>query len=301
MRKEFSQWLKNKLTEDSQAIFITADLGFQAFEEIQQTFPERFLNVGVAEQNMILIAAGLASEGFRPICYSIAPFAVFRPYEQSRLNLGIHNLKVMIVGNGGGYGYGIMGATHHALEDIAAMSALPNFKCFIPVSNEDVFQTFDAGYAYEGPSYLRMGFGVFPSLAALPSYSPIRRIHEGDQITLLTLGPIAINALGAVQKNKFDADVFAISEAPIPQLTEEFKASVQKTGKLLILEEHVARGGIGEMVAYHLMKAGIRCQLHHRFALGYPTKLYGSQKYHQGLSHLDEASMTSFLSEATQK
>jgi transketolase len=301
MRKEFSQWLKNKLTEDSKAIFITADLGFQAFEEIQKTFPERFLNVGVAEQNMILIAAGLAAEGFRPICYSIAPFAVFRPYEQSRLNLGIHNLKVMIVGNGGGYGYGIMGATHHALEDLAAMSALPNFKCFVPISNEDVFQTFDAGFAHDGPSYLRMGFGVLPATATLPHYSPIRRIQVGNQITVLGLGPVALNALNAVQKNKFDADLFAISEAPILHLPEEFKASVKRTGKLLVLEEHVSRGGIGEMIAYHLMKSGISVQFHHRFALGYPTKLYGSQKYHQGLSHLDEASLSSFLSEATQK
>src|SRR5512132_1728928 len=100
-------------------VFVSGDLGYMALEKVIETYGERFINVGVSEQNMISVAAGLAYEGFIPWVYSIAPFAILRPYEQIRNDVCLHNLPVKIVGNGGGYGYGIMGATHHTLEDIA--------------------------------------------------------------------------------------------------------------------------------------------------------------------------------------
>src|ERR1035438_1328963 len=112
MRKTFSNIIE-KIGEDDKIIFLTGDLGFNAFENIQTKMKDRFINTGVAEQNMIGMAAGMASKGYSVFCYSIAPFVTYRCLEQIRVDVCFHKLPVFIVGNGGGYGYGIMGATHH--------------------------------------------------------------------------------------------------------------------------------------------------------------------------------------------
>ena len=177
MRKEFSQWIEAFGRNDPRFIFLTGDLGFDALENVQKALGPRFLNMGVAEQNMITVAAGLAQQGLLPLCYSIAPFAVFRPFEQIRLDLALHRRNVKIVGNGGGYGYGIMGATHHAIEDLAALSALQNFACFVPLCNSDVAGCCQQLFARIGPAYLRLGFGLWPSaLGPLPAFQPVRKL-----------------------------------------------------------------------------------------------------------------------------
>src|SRR5450759_1310357 len=134
MRKEFSNIIEKIATADDHVIFLTGDVGFMALENVRDAIGKRFINMGVAEQNMISVAAALATEGLVPVCYSIAPFIVFRPAEQIRLDVCLHNLNVKIVGNGGGYGYGIMGATHHALEDVGMLSSFSGMSCFVPVT-----------------------------------------------------------------------------------------------------------------------------------------------------------------------
>lgn len=118
--------------------FAAAMVDLYHLEEVQATYKNRFINAGVAEQNMISVAAGMASAGFVPWVYSIAPFTVLRPYEQIRNDVCLHQLPVKIVGNGGGYGYGIMGATRHTLEDIALMRVLPSMKVYVPLVATDV-------------------------------------------------------------------------------------------------------------------------------------------------------------------
>ena len=126
---------------------------------------------------MVSVAAGLASEGLRALCYSIAPFAVFRPAEQIRLDVCIHGLDVKVVGNGGGYGYGIMGSTHHAIEDIAVLSAFPHMHCFVPVTGDDVAVCADAMMAEVGPGYLRLNLGSLPPGFTLGGpFAPLRRV-----------------------------------------------------------------------------------------------------------------------------
>src|SRR3972149_3068805 len=126
MRKIFSDSIEKAALRDEKIIFITGDLGFNAFENLQKSIGDRFINAGVAEQNMIGLAAGLAYKGYKVFCYSIAPFIVYRCLEQTRNDVCFHKLPVFIVGNGGGYGYGIMGSTHHALSDIACLAGLPD-------------------------------------------------------------------------------------------------------------------------------------------------------------------------------
>ena len=118
MRDEFAQAMIALFGERRDLVFITGYVGYMAVEGIAAAYGERFINAGIAEQNMVSLAAGLAREGHLPWVYSMATFVAFRPYEQIRTDVCLHKLPVKLVGNGGGYGYGIMGATHHAVEDV---------------------------------------------------------------------------------------------------------------------------------------------------------------------------------------
>lgn len=297
MRREFSSWIENFGRRETRFIFLTGDLGFGALENVQNALQERFINMGVCEQNMISVAAGLSQQGLLPLCYSIAPFAVFRPYEQIRLDVALHGRNVKIVGNGGGYGYGIMGASHHALEDVAALSALQNFYCFIPICNSDVEGACDSLFQYRGPSYLRLGFGIWPSsVGELPEFAPIRRLVVGrmapPKATVVGLGPVLLNTLPWILEEG-KTDLFAVSQIPLVELSDELVTSVEASGLLWVIEEHVARGGLGEHLAALLAQNGVRFRLYHTHALGYPDGLYGSQSYHQGRSGLDPVSLQS--------
>jgi transketolase len=295
MRKEFAHWIENFGRREKLFLFLTGDLGFSAFESMQAALGQRFINMGVCEQNMVSVAAGLARKGLRPICYSIAPFAVFRPYEQIRLDVALHKLPVKIVGNGGGYGYGIMGASHHALEDLAALSALPGFRCFVPFANADVEGACDALFAHPGPGYLRLGNGQWPEVAGtLPPFAPVRRLGSpgaaAPRLTIAGLGPVLLNLLPwALQDG--GADVFAVSMLPLPEHPAALEASVRSTGRLWVIEEHSPRGGLAEHLAAALATRGVPFTLTHSHARGYPDGVYGSQGYHQRSSGLDSASL----------
>ncbi|MFZ4395457.1 MAG: transketolase C-terminal domain-containing protein [Kiritimatiellia bacterium] len=299
MRKEFAAWMENHGVAHAEVVFITGDLGFMALENVQRALGKRFVNAGVSEQNMISLAAGMAEQGLKPFCYSIAPFIVFRPVEQIRLDVGLHNLNVKMIGNGGGYGYGIMGATHHAIEDFAVLSALPNVRCFVPYSNEDVAGVCNAMQAFAGPAYLRLGFGQTPAgVDTAQTYAPVRRLLAGEQCTVVGIGSVIINAVSAVQAlGAKAADVFVVSELPVVAWGAEVKASIQRTGKLMVLEEHVARGGLGEHLAAWMLHNGLSARWVHRHAAGYPNGRYGSQAYHQIQSGLDAVALQMSLRE----
>ncbi len=299
MRKEFSKSIEKLAASDPGIIFLTGDLGFMALENLQETMGDRFINAGVSEQNMVTLAAGLSSQGYKVLCYSIAPFAVFRPAEQIRLDVCLHDMDVKIVGNGGGYGYGIMGPTHHAIEDIAMLSSFQNMRCYIPFCNEDVDGIVNVMMKRKGPSYLRLGFGVKPENLDLPEYASVRKLRSGRKITVVGMGPVVLNVLKALEMcgAKISADLFVVSEMPLAGLPPILLESVKRTGKVLVVEEHVGRGGLGENLSLLLLKNSAGCKLAHSKAAGYPNDLYGSQAYHQKMSGLDPESICETIKE----
>lgn len=300
MRKEFSAWIENEITRDKKTTFLTGDLGFQAFEKVAELGGDRFVNMGVAEQNMMSVAAALAHEGMAPICYSIAPFTVFRPAEQIRLDICVHNKNVKIVGNGGGYGYGVLGATHHALEDLACLTSYQKMRTFIPYCGEDVAEAGNALRAYEGPGYLRLGHGIKPSGLLETPFASVRKLLAGNQVTVLALGPMVLQAIEGVRMTTVSADVFVASELPFTGSIEALIQSLNQTRKLLILEDHVKRGGLGEYLALQLMERGcLPPQMIHRTALGYPSKRYGNQSFHLAECGLDAKSVAQDLQSLT--
>jgi transketolase len=279
-------------------VFLTGDLGFKALEPLRDALGPRFVNAGVAEQNMVSVAAGLASSGYRPWVYSIAPFVYARPFEQVRNDVCFHRLPVVLVGNGGGYGYGVMGATHHALEDYGALLCLPHMRAYVPAFARDLDQLVDELFAIKHPAYLRLGLSEEPAQAAIPAYASWRRLQAGPGWLVLATGPLAGNLWSAARALEGDSrpTLWALSELPCQPIPEEFQADLYRSRRLLLVEEHVEQGGVAQNLALALASAGIVPERFvARSARGYLSGRYGSQDFHRRECGLDGASIVEFL------
>lgn len=288
MKKEFIAELEKIAKKDKKTIFLTGDLGFNAFENIRDAIGERFINAGVAEQNMMSVAAGLCYKGLHPWVYSISTFLTLKTVEQVRNDICHLNLPVKLAGFGGGYGYGIMGESHHLLEDLAIYSTFPNMKLYIPAFTEDMPFVIREMHTNNAPSYLRLNLAPLTTIK-LPVYSPIRQIKIGKKVTVVVLGPLVHHVLQALEKISDPklADVFCITELPV-DFSDKIFASLRKTGKLLIIEEHSGIGGIGEKLFSTLGKRNVTTKnFIHLYAKGYPSHLYGNHAFHQKENELD--------------
>ncbi len=293
-----------KYSDDERLIFLTGDLGFMALEPLRDVMGPRFINAGVAEQNMVSVAAGLAATGLRPWVYSIAPFIYARPFEQIRNDVCMHDLPVVLIGNGGGYAYGAMGATHHALEDYGTLSGLPNMHSFVPAFGEDVPVIIKKLTAFHHPAYLRLGRCEKPDGFELPPYAPWRRLLEGKGETMLITGPLAGGILGRLldMDEALRPSLWVLSELPVDvdTIPDDFISDVRRTRSLFVAEEHVAHGGLGQMIVHALASRGEELlKFTHRCARGYESTLYGSQKFHRRECGLDPSSIAEALRKKT--
>jgi len=297
MRNVFCQSLVAQAARP-EFVFLTGDLGYKALEPLRDALGRRFINAGVAEQNMVTVAAGLAKTGLRPWAYSIAPFLYARPFEQIRNDVCLHNLPVVLVGNGGGYGYGVMGATHHALEDYGTLLALPHLHAYIPAFDGDVEVIVPKLFTAAHPAYLRLGLSEEPKGLTLPAYAPWRKLLAGGGATLLAVGPLVGSILDSARllEEGKRPNIWLVSELPLENLPEAFLDDVRASAHLFVMEEHVAQGGIGQMVAHRLLELGQAPRRYEtRSALGYVSGLYGSQKFHRQECGLDAAAVVRHL------
>jgi len=286
VRREFCDALARLAAREPRIVVLTGDLGYLALEGLRDTLGERFLNVGVAEQNMVSVAAGLASRGLEPWVYSIAPFTVLRPFEQIRNDVCLHRLGVRLVGNGGGYGYGIMGCTHHALEDVGAMRLLPGMRVLVPAFAADVGQAVERMHGLSGPAYLRLNT---PAAGAQPGpFGDWRRVLRGSRAVIACLGAAVGSVLEvAAEFPEGTFTVFVAGELPWGELPRELVDAVEECGTLVTLEEHVGPGGLGEALGSALLGRVRRGVKFLPFsAARYPSNLYGSQRWHQEESGL---------------
>jgi transketolase len=163
MRGKLSSEMLKQCVSDPKFVLITGDLGYKLLEPAQEALKDRFINAGVSEQNMISVAAAFAKEGLKPWVYSIAPFCFARPFEQIRNDICLHNLPVVLMGNGGGFGYGVMGPTHHAIEDYGVMLALQNMQVLVPAFADDISVVIKTGLETTSPTYIRLGADEKPA------------------------------------------------------------------------------------------------------------------------------------------
>lgn len=298
MRKELSQSLLQLAQTNNDFVFLTGDLGFMAFEELEKKLGERFINMGISEQNMMSVAATFAHDGLIPFVYSIAPFVVCRPFEQTRNEIGLHNKAVKIIANGGGYGYGIMGSTHHCLEDIALMRSIQNMKIFVPTFNDDVHEVIDMMVEDKHPNYLRLNNSQ-QRPNEIENFKTFRQIRKGSSGVLIGIGPVILNAVELNDANKLDLDIWTIGMIPFGEFPKELVQKINQIKKVVTIEEHYLAGGLSEMISNKILKNNSiekqNIQFDSVYSNGYPSGNYGDQKWHQEENSLAGKSLHQFL------
>jgi transketolase len=266
MRDAFIKGLSTLAEADERVVLLTGDLGFKIFDDFARRFPGRFVNAGVAEPNMIGVAAGLALDGFRPFAYSIAPFATLRCFEQIRNDICHHNLPVTVVGVGGGYSYGTNGPTHHALEDIGAMRTLPNMTVLCPGDPVEAELSVRAIGSHAGPVYLRLGRAGDPVVHRDPPDFQIGRaitIQQGTDCTLISTGgilPVVVEASRRLREHSVRARVVSMHTVkPLDSATLE--ECCTGGAPVFTIEEHGPAGGLGSALGEWLVARQIPCRL----------------------------------------
>ncbi|MBR4226723.1 MAG: transketolase family protein [Candidatus Methanomethylophilaceae archaeon] len=254
-RNYYGKALAELAKEDPKVVVMDADLaGSTKTSDFQKVCPERFVEVGIAESNMIGIAAGLAASGKTVFASTFGVFATGRCWEQIRLAVAYPKLNVKIVATHCGISVGEDGASHQALEDIAIMRALPNMVVVAPADAYEAFAATKASAKYNGPAYMRMGRADFPTILEPDMEFQIGKasvLREGTDVTIVGCGQMVSSCMDAaetLQAEGISAEVINMSTIK-PLDTETLIASVSKTGCCVTAEEHSIIGGLGSAVA----------------------------------------------------
>lgn len=291
MRNTFANTFLELAKSDKRLILLTGDLGFSVFEPLIEACPNQYINCGMIEQSMTGIAAGLASEGYLPVIYSIIPFITIRNIEQIRNDICYQNLPVTVVGVGAGFSYGPYGHTHHALEDIGMLRTIPNLRILAPGDPHEVKALTKQLFKHPQPTYLRIGKKGEPIL-----HSPNQTVSIGKAITMSEGRDVTIIATSTMletghlvrqQLLTTDIHVQLISMHTIKPLdSEAIKKAAAKTPLLVTLEEHSIIGGLGSAVLETLADNAIQIPV---LRFGIPdrfTKTIGPQEYMREVNHL---------------
>jgi transketolase len=284
MRNTFINTLVEIAKEDPRVFLLTGDLGYTALEPFADTFPDRFLNAGAAEQNMVGVATGLAEAGYIPFVYSIATFATLRPYEFIRNGPIVHRLPVRIVGVGGGTEYGHNGLSHYAVEDVAVMRAQPGISVFAPADSQQTKTVLRDTWNLAGPIYYRLGKDdrkIVPNLNGRFTLGKAELIRDGQNILIASMGAAAFEAEQAVEElNKRGVKcahmvVASINPAPFSDFAEVFK----RFDTILTVECHYRSGGLNSLVSEFVAEHGLKCRVARCAIEAQVQAITGSQQY----------------------
>ena len=255
MRNTFIQELLNHAAVNDKIALIVGDLGYSVVEPFAEEFPTRFINAGVAEQNMAGIAAGMASEGYHVFMYSIANFPLFRCAEQIRNDIDYHQLPVTIVSVGGGLAYGNLGYSHHAIQDFSLIRSMPNMLITAPGDPQEMSACLDYLIKNPQPSYLRINKSGEPNLFEnKPSAEPgkinlIKKLPHPDKL-LLTTGAVLERAVNLWKSEEKIMENWSLGSMPIwgEQYRKKIYVSLMKYKKIITIEEHLIAGGFGSFL-----------------------------------------------------
>lgn len=257
MRTHVISRLIEKARQDDRIVLLVGDLGYNVVEEFQKEFPQRFINCGIAEQNMMSVAAGMALEGDKVFVYSIGNFPTLRCLEQIRNDVCYHNADVNIISVGGGFSYGSLGMSHHTTEELAILRSLPEMKVYAPADYYEANAVLDDVCKNNGPSYMRLARGrdsVFYSnpIFSIDTIIPYREYNdENYEVTIISTGTIleeAINAERLLEEKGVSTRVFSCPS--IKPLDTNGILRLFETSKIVVsLEEHNYIGGLGSAIA----------------------------------------------------
>lgn len=256
MRNSFIKTLLALAETDDRIFLLCGDLGYSVLEPFAERFADRFLNVGIAEQNMIGLATGLSLEGYTVFCYSIGNFPTLRAMEQIRYDVCYHEANVKIIAVGGGYAYGPLSTSHHTTEEIGMLRTIPGMVVTAPgdPSEVDAMTAFIA--QHEGPCYMRLNKAGEPRLhteppaLALGDIVPVRRI-AGAKAAVFATGDMVGYAARYLEEHRLGADLYSFPFVN-PIDTEQLAALASQYPQIATLEEHQANGGFGSAILERL-------------------------------------------------
>jgi transketolase len=296
MRRAFVRTLLELAEADPRIMLLTGDLGFMALEPFMERFPERFVNAGVAEQNMVGLATGLADAGFVPFVYSIVTFASLRPYEFIRNGPVLHRLPVRVVGIGGGFDYGPQGTTHHGLEDLGVMRVQPGMTVVAPADHAQLVTALRATASIPGPVYYRLGrddVTTVPGLDGRFALGRAERVRAGTDVLLITTGSIASEVTAVAEllaARGVSAEVLVVA-ALQPAPDEDLAAALARFRVALAVEAHYVAGGLGSLVCEIAAERGLGCRVVRCGVRTTPEGVSGSQRWLYGLHGLSRAAL----------
>lgn len=285
-----------KYTKKNRNVYlITSDLGYRAFEEFAKLFPKKFINVGVSENNMIGIAAGMAANGKKVFVYSILPFVVFRSLEQIRNNILHNDLDVNIIGAGGGFSYNVQGISHNTSEDISVLRSLPNLSIYNPGSRFEAEFIVKQMFKSKKPSFARLGKAPNEDFYSR-KINKIRDtiLTKGNQLTIFTTGNILENVYNSVTTlNNKGYKIKLISVPSLKPINENFILNNINTKNVLTIEENVSIGGLGSLIAGIILKSKKNRNINFN-SLSLEDIIHnkiGSQEYLRKINNLDSGSI----------
>jgi transketolase len=254
MRKAFAEGLAALAEKNNRIVLLTADLGFMALEPFASKFPQRFINVGVAEQNMVGVATGLAEAGFIPFVYSISNFAAMRPFEFIRNGPVAHRLPVRIVSVGGGLEYSHNGISHFGLEDVGILRTQSGLRIVVPCDVAQARSALEHVWNLSGPVYLRLSKNEsldVPELCGRFSLDHAEVILDGTDVQILAFGTTAALAVDAAKrlKNQGVSAAVVVVSSLNPGPHSDIVKRIQKVARNITVEAHYTTGGFGSWVA----------------------------------------------------
>ena len=300
MRNTVINCLMERARIDDRIFLVTPDVGFSVLEKFRCEFPDRFLNVGIAEQNAIGVAAGLALSGYIPYVYSMVPFVTMRCFEQVRIDVAYMKTNVRLLGLGAGLTYGPQGASHHSIEDIAIMRALPNMTVCCPGDPVEARELISQSYDYEGPIYFRLGKNNEPVIH--PEGTEVRigkavRVAEGADLALITTSNMleqGMRWVGDWANEGLQATL--LSMPTIKPFDHGAVLELIENGiPIITLEEHNIIGGLGSVVAEVIAESGKGVKFKRIAIPDAYVHDVGSQKFLRGIFHIDSFDVLSFI------
>jgi transketolase len=245
---------------DGNVVLLTADMGALSLERFRRDYPDRFINVGIAEQNLISAAAGLSLAGKKVFVYAIIPFVTLRCLEQIKVDLCVMNLPVTIVGTGAGFTYSSDGPTHHAIEDVSVMRSLPGMVIFNPSGQETAVIAAQNAYKANGPVYVRLDKGIWPRLNDDEDHlsNGFKYIRKGKKILIIATGcmtHISLQVADEIRPDGFEVGVVDLFR--IKPLNERLVEIAKAYACVVTLEEHTLSGGMGGAVVELFADSGL--------------------------------------------
>lgn len=281
MQKAYMTALCELAQKDANVLSLLADSGTGYDELFRRYFPRQMLDFGIAEENMVAAAAGLASCGKIPFVYTAGAFLAYRSFEFIRDDICFQNKNVKLVGMGAGLSWSTLGVTHHTTEDLGALRALPNLTIFSPSCPREVEQVVKAAYEINGPVYIKIGMNNEPDVYGGESEFRVGRavlLREGSGVCILTTGAVAAEVLGAARLLEEDGISVAVLNYPTvaPFDADSVRDAAARYPALVTVEEHSITGGLGSAAAEVLAESGLavrfrRIGLPGTFAQGYGT------------------------------